>query len=322
MKQDFSLMKEMSSYTHVGPNERFQQLNEFLNDIQKREEGRKELSKWQINLDKELVQLTGRTMKAESIIYKDRTIKYDPLEADRSRDGRSLAHLSAKNLDKWILIYSQRHSQIAHSFVDSLNKVCTSFGMRVDFSEMIELPNDRSKTFIRAIENKANPQLDLVCFLYVHCPVPSQMLLSKTLQKPGQLMSVATKVGIEINAKLGGEIWAVQIPSKTLMFIGIDTNRDSQSRSSQMVGFVASINPTCTRYYPRVIEQRSTNDFISGLKSCMQNALQKYHHINGVLPAKIIVYRDGVNDLQLLDVIENELPALNEICMKAQEGYE
>ncbi|CAF5228437.1 unnamed protein product, partial [Rotaria magnacalcarata] len=87
---------------HVGPNERFQQLNEFLNDIQKREEGRKELSKWQINLDNELVQLTG--------------------QADRSRDDRSLAHLSAKNLDKWILIYSQRDSQIAHSFVDSLYK--------------------------------------------------------------------------------------------------------------------------------------------------------------------------------------------------------
>ncbi|CAM4833083.1 unnamed protein product [Rotaria magnacalcarata] len=291
---------EMSIYTHVGPNERFQQLNEFLNDIQKREEGRKELSKWQINLDNELVQLTG--------------------QADRSRDDRSLAHLSAKNLDKWILIYSQRDSQIAHSFVDSLYK--------------IELPDDRSEAFIRAIENKANPQLDLVCciltnnrkdrcdaiknVLYVDCPVPSQMLLSKTLQKPGQLLSVATKFGIEINAKLGGEIWA----SKTLMRIGIDTYRDSQSRSSQMVGFVASINPTCTRYYPRVIEQRSTKDFISGLKSCMQNALQKYHHVNGVLPAKIIVYRDGVNDLQLLDVTENKLPVLNEICMKTQEGYE
>jgi len=38
------------------------------------------------------------------------------------------------------------------------------------------------------------------------------MLLSKTLQKQGQLMSVATKVGIQINAKLGGEIWAVSIP--------------------------------------------------------------------------------------------------------------
>jgi aubergine-like protein len=123
------------------------------------------------------------------------------------------------------------------------------------------------------------------------------------------------------------------------MIVGIDTYRDSQSRSSQMVGFVASMNPTCTRYYSRVIEQRSSNDLILGLKSCMQgkvwiyllykflywkiiDALQKYHQVNGVLPAKIIVYRDGVNDFQLLDVIDNELPALNELCMKAQEGYE
>ncbi|CAF1131387.1 unnamed protein product [Adineta steineri] len=338
MRSDFSLMKEMSQYTHVGPNERFQQLNGFLNDIQGREEGRKELNKWNISLDQGLVELTGRTMEAESIIYKDRTIKYNPLEADWSRDGRSLAHLSAKHLDKWIVIFYQRDSQVAHQFVDALYKVCTPFGMRVDFPEMIELPNDRSETFIRAIENKAHPQMDLVCciltnnrkdrydaikkVLCVDCPVPSQMLLSKTLQKPGQLMSVATKVGIQINAKLGGEIWAVQIPSKTLMIIGIDTYRDSQSRSSQMVGFVASINPTCTRYYSRVIEQRSNKDLVTGLKSCMQDALQKYHQVNGALPAKIIIYRDGVNDFQLLDVIENELPALNELCMKAQEGYD
>lgn len=52
------------------------------------------------------------------------------------------------------------------------------------------------------------------------------------------------------------------------------------------------------------------------------DALQKYHQVNGNLPAKIIVYRDGVNDFQLLDVIDNELPALNELCMKVQEGYE
>jgi hypothetical protein len=54
------------------------------------------------------------------------------------------------------------------------------------------------------------------------------------------------------------------------MVVGIDTYRDSQSHSAQMVGFVASINPTCTRYYSRVIEQRSHNDLITGLISCMQ----------------------------------------------------
>jgi hypothetical protein len=50
------------------------------------------------------------------------------LEADWSRDGRSLAHLSAKNLDKWIVIFYQRDSQTAHSFIDALYKVCTPFG--------------------------------------------------------------------------------------------------------------------------------------------------------------------------------------------------
>jgi hypothetical protein len=44
------------------------------------------------------------------------------------------------------------------------------------------------------------------------------MLLTKTLQKQGQLMSVATKVGIQINAKLGGEIWSVQIPVCSFLF--------------------------------------------------------------------------------------------------------
>ncbi len=71
MRQDFSLMKEMSVYTHVGPSERFNQLNGFLQDIQGREEGRKELNKWNISLDQKLVELTGRTIEGESIIYKD-----------------------------------------------------------------------------------------------------------------------------------------------------------------------------------------------------------------------------------------------------------
>jgi aubergine-like protein len=71
--------------------------------------------------------------------------------------------------------------------------------MRVDFPEMIELPNDRSETFIQAIENKANPQLDLICciltnnrkdrydaikkVLCVDCPVPSQVCFSIILNE-------------------------------------------------------------------------------------------------------------------------------------------
>lgn len=51
----------------------------------------------------------------------------------------------------------------------------------------------------------------------------SQMVQIKTLLRQNQLISVATKIGLQVNAKLGGEIWAVDIPTKTLMVIGIDT---------------------------------------------------------------------------------------------------
>ena len=43
-------------------------------------------------------------------------------------------------------------------------------------------------------------------------PVPSQCVLARTLSKKGMLMSVVTKVAMQINCKLGGELWAVDIP--------------------------------------------------------------------------------------------------------------
>ena len=44
------------------------------------------------------------------------------------------------------------------------------------------------------------------------------MILAKTISKKNQLMSVATKIGIQINAKLGGEIWGVTIPVNKILF--------------------------------------------------------------------------------------------------------
>ncbi len=57
-------MREMSVYTHVARNERYQQLTGFLNDTQSHEKDRQELEKCQIALD-------SRTMEAESIVYRD-----------------------------------------------------------------------------------------------------------------------------------------------------------------------------------------------------------------------------------------------------------
>lgn len=63
-------------------------------------------------------------------------------------------------------------------------------------------------------------------FLILDRPVPSQCVLARTLTKPGMMMSVATKIAMQIICKLGGELWAVEIPVssyfKAFIFITAD----------------------------------------------------------------------------------------------------
>jgi aubergine-like protein len=42
--------------------------------------------------------------------------------------------------------------------------------------------------------------------------IPSQVIMQKTLQNEKNFVSVLTKVAIQMNAKMGGEIWGVTIP--------------------------------------------------------------------------------------------------------------
>lgn len=49
-------------------------------------------------------------------------------------------------------------------------------------------------------------------YLCVDCPVPSQCVVSRTLNRTQALMTVATKIILQIACKMGGELWSVEIP--------------------------------------------------------------------------------------------------------------
>ena len=62
-----------------------------------------------------------------------------------------------------------------------------------------------------------------------------QVVLSKTLSKPGRVMSVATKIAIQINCKLGGEAWMVKIPVSLLCYCYTFSVKRSVSYIEQLV---------------------------------------------------------------------------------------
>ncbi|XP_077816558.1 piwi-like protein 4 isoform X1 [Macaca mulatta] len=147
-------------------------------------------------------------------------------------------------------------------------------------------------------------------YLSSDCPVPSQCVLARTLNKQGMMMSIATKIAMQMTCKLGGELWAVEIPLKSLMVVGIDVCKDALSKDVMVVGCVASVNPGITRWFSRCILQRTMTDVADCLKVFMTGALNKWYKYNHDLPARIIVYRAGVGDGQLKTLVEYEVPQL------------
>jgi len=68
-------------------------------------------------------------------------------------------------------------------------------------------------------------------------------------------VSVVQKVALQINCKLGGELWGITLPKKNMMFIGLDSFHDPSARGKSIYGFVASLNATLSRWYSLPVDQ-------------------------------------------------------------------
>ncbi len=104
-------------------------------------------------------------------------------------------------------------------------------------------------------------------------PVPSQVVCVKTISNEKRLQAVAQKVALQINCKLGGELWACQTPIKDLMVVGIDVFHDKSRKSGSIAGCVTSINDTLSRYFSTVAIQKQGQEIIDALKVAFMQAL-------------------------------------------------
>ena len=53
---------------------------------------------------------------------------------------------------------------------------------------------------------------------YADSPVPSQNINVRTISQQQKLRSVTQKIALQINVKLGGELWALKIPTVSSLF--------------------------------------------------------------------------------------------------------
>ena len=104
-------------------------------------------------------------------------------------------------------------------------------------------------------------------------PCPSQVVCLKTINNEKRLNAVAQKIALQINCKLGGELWACKTPFKHLMVVGIDVFHDKSRKSGSIAGVVASINDGLSRYFSNVAIQKQGQEIIDALKFAFMQAL-------------------------------------------------
>ncbi|KAM7017828.1 piwi-like protein 1 isoform 1-T1 [Tautogolabrus adspersus] len=336
MRADFNIMKDLSTHTRLSPEQREGRLNRFVSNIQKNADAQAELDKWGLNFDKALLNLTGRILPAERLYQGPKSYDYNPSTADWSREMRGVPVISSPPMNDWFMFYTRRNGNEAQSLLQTLGKVSTPLGIRMQKAIMVEY-EDYQESLLRALQQNIRPQTQMVVvvlpsnrkdkydcvkkYLCVECPIPSQCVVSRTLSKPQALMTVATKIALQMACKMGGELWSVEIPLKQLMIVGIDCYHDISAGKRSIGALVASLNNGMSRWYSKCVLQHKGQEIMDGLKMALSGALKDYLKFNNCLPSRIIVYRDGVGDGQLHSVVNYEVAQILESIKSMGHDY-
>jgi len=109
----------------------------------------------------------------------------------------------------------------------------------------------------------------------------------------------------------------MDIPMKGTMVIGYDTYHDSAQKGRSAGALVASLNKTFTKYLSVAnLHTNPAQELDDNICPAIARALRKYNDLNGEMPQRIILYRDGVGDGQINYVLEHEIKAI-EKCFQA-----
>ncbi|CAH0551300.1 unnamed protein product [Brassicogethes aeneus] len=320
-RENFQLMKSLGNYTRVAPQGRIQKLMEFCQRMRACKEVIDELKRWDLQIANTLIELPGRQLPPEKIFAGNQKQFSAGPQADWTRDLRSAPMLVNADMSRMAVICPNKMARDANDFIGILQKAAQGMSFQIK-PKLFTIQRDDINSYLEQIEEVTgmnptlvmcilpNPTVDRYSAIKKKCTVdrglPSQVILAKNLTSKG-VMSIATKVAIQLNCKIGGAPWSVHMPLPGLMIVGYDVCRDSAKKSKSFGAFVATLDKGATRYINFVNEHEHQEELSNHFATNMILACKAYETQNGVKPKCILIYRDGVGEGQLPFVHEQEV---------------
>ncbi|KJH43427.1 piwi domain protein [Dictyocaulus viviparus] len=335
MRKDFRHMRELSQHTRLDPEKRRITTENLLERIHKNERCLVLLQKWGIELEEKLISFQSRELEPEKLIG-IRPHGYFGQRAEWSRGVRQHGNYRGVYLQNWIVIAPNTIMalNLASHFIEEVKNMGEAMHIQVNYP-MLHSCNDISATsyhkavleamqraaaqpihmivIILADDSKARYDL-LKSWLCTETNIPSQCVQLSTLrgrQHEGRnknFMSIVLKILLQMNCKMGGALWKVNIPVKNAMIVGYDLYHDSTLRGQTVGACVSTTDTDYTQFYSQTRPHDNPTELGTNLGVFIKKALQKYFvNNNGSLPEKIFLYRDGVGDGQIPFVKEQEV---------------
>lgn len=337
MRADARVMKDITQCISISPNQRHYAINQFINNIRASAGATKVLSDWGISLDDAYMVLQGRNIPPIDIIFGGGVTVPGNREANWSGPSNKNKAISVINFTSWSVVCTKRDMDMVTSFTEQMMKIGPQMGIKIMKPNIIPIPDDRTDNYIRSLRSTIKNNVQIVVIVFplartdkysavkklccVEEPVPSQVILSRTVRRAGNSKAITLKVALQMNCKLGGTLWAVNVPLKYTMVCGLDTYHDPKRRENSVGALVSSLNQPLTRWYSKIYSQSAGLEFVDGLQVSMISSLQKYREVNGNYPEQITIFRDGVSDGQLRLCEEYELPQIMSACKRISPEY-
>ncbi|CAM9418006.1 unnamed protein product, partial [Phaeothamnion confervicola] len=156
--------------------------------------------------------------------------------------------------------------------------------------------------------------------------VPTQCMILKHLRNPN--VQYLANVCLKINAKLGGKntVPATDLPfinqAPTIIF-GADVNHPGAGNVSKpsLAAVVGTMDRFASRHAAAIRVQEHRKEVIGDLSSMVKELLLTFYALNGLKPARILFYRDGVSEGQFKEVLQFEVRAIEAACRSLEAGY-
>ncbi|XP_055525211.1 protein aubergine-like [Wyeomyia smithii] len=339
MRRDFNLMRSLADHTRLTPDRRIARLEAFNRRLHDTQESAEVFNFWKTELDRRLVEVPARTLQPETILLHPEDVNCrisSGNDAEWQNAFRNNPMFATVALNNWYVVVPAVTEKLITGFLDCLKTVARSMRFQIGNPQRLVIPNDATGVYVEKLNQitQKDPQL-IMCIVTndkadryaaikkkccVERAIATQVLKARTITPKGgntrNLMSVATKVAIQLNCKLGGIPWMVQNPIPWVMVIGYDACHDTKDRSKTFGALVATMyakNHALPKYFSTVNRHSSGEELSNFMAQNVIKAIRSYQEdFELVLPQQIIIYRDGVGEGQLGYVYQHEIAAIKE----------